>query len=129
MVTRSSKHISDRHTAWVVFLSLVPWMILTVTGGGIHNHFLHAPALSLTAGSAAPGAGHLGEAPRLQRSDVASRDAPCTACLWQLYASASIPAPLTAPKLLPTAPCVLTCEALARTADARSFDPRAPPLS
>ena len=124
-----SKCIANRHTAWLAVLLLVPWIALTITGGGIHNHPLRAPALSLTAGSAAPGAGRLGEAPRLQRSDVASRNAPCTACLWQLYASASIPAPLTAPKLLPTAPCVLTCQALARTADARSFDPRAPPLS
>jgi hypothetical protein len=129
LVTGSSKHISDRHTAWVVFLSLVPWMILTVTGGGIHTHSVRTPVVTLTAGSAPPDAGGPEQAPRLQGDGTPSQGAPCTACLWQLYASASIPGPPTAPKLLPAAPCVLTCHALGRTADARSFDPRAPPLS
>jgi hypothetical protein len=129
LVTRSSKRISDRHTAWLAILLLAPWMVLTITGGGIHSHPLRAPAVAATAGSAAPDVGSLGETPRLQRNDVSSRDAPCAACLWQLYSSASIPGPPTAPEVLPAAPCVLTCQALGRTADARSFDPRAPPLS
>lgn len=129
MMVSPSKCIANRHTAWLAVLLLVPWIALAITGGGIHSHLLRAPALSVTAGSAAPGIGSLSEAPRLQRDDVAARDAPCAACLWQLHSSASLPVPLAVAAALPAAPRIPACHLPLTAADARSFDPRAPPLS
>jgi len=123
------KCIASRHTVRLAVLLLVPWIVLTITGGGIHSHLLRPPAVVVTAGLAALDVGSLSEAPRLQRDDVAARNAPCTACLWQLHSSASLPLPLAAAAALPVAPRIPACHVPLTAADARSFDPRAPPLS
>ena len=113
----------------LAILLLLPWVVLTLTSGGIHTHSARFFAMALTPGAAAPAAAIPDAAPRLQANDFASRDAACTACLWQLHSNGSPPAPPVAVTALPAAPCVSTCPAQVSAAGARSFDPRAPPLS
>jgi len=114
----------DANRAWLAALLFLPWALLTVTGGGIHNH-----ALALTGRPAASDSPIPGGAPRLHEESAASPDAPCTACLWQLYSSATLLAPPDEPAALPAGACLLACQIFPRAADAWSFDPRAPPLS
>lgn len=123
------KCIASKHTAWLAVLLLVPWIALAITGGGVHSHLLRASTVALTPGSAALDVDSLSEAPRLQSDDVAARDAPCSACLWQLHSSASLPVSLAAAAALPAAPRIAACQTPLSAAGARSFDPRAPPLS
>jgi len=113
----------------LAILLLLPWVVLTLTSGGIHAHSARSFAMALTPGAAAPAAAIPDAAPRLQGGEVASKDTTCAACLWQLHASVSLPHLTAAAGALPAAPCVSTCPAQVSAAGARSFDPRAPPLS
>jgi len=115
--------------ARLALLVLAPWALLAALGGGLHSHSLGAAASAARTGPDVAGARVPIEAPRPQCNDVASRDGPCTACLWQLCSSASSPAPPGAPASLPAAACARPSAISLCGTHVRGFDSRAPPLA
>ena len=113
--------------ARLALLLLAPWMLIAALGGGLHSHSLGIAASAPAAGVDAAAASVPIEAPQLDRDRTPRPDSGCTACLWQLHSSASLPAPATAAAALPATPRSLACCAPLAAADGRSFDPRGPP--
>ena len=124
MARRRPKYALGAAGPRLALFLFLPWALLTVAGGGVHNH-----ALALTDRQAAANSPDPSGAPGLHQGSAASPDAPCIACLWQLQSSATshispdIPAEPVAPFR------AFACKGHLREADALSFDPRAPPLS
>jgi len=124
LARRRPKHVLGAAGLRLALFLFLPWALLTVAGGGIHNH-----ALAVTGRQAAADPSCPPGAPGLHQDRAASPDAPCIACLWQLQSGAtSHISPDTASEPV-VAFRAAGCESCLLETDVLSFDPRAPPLS
>lgn len=100
-------------------LCLVPWLFLSATNGGRHNH---TPRLAFACSLSATGSEvYLAVAGNAENSD-------CVACLWQFHSNtypAAVPVLVHAPSRF-SSPVVQA--AILPSTQVRTFDPRAPPL-
>lgn len=126
----TSRAIVKRAGRLGVFAVLLPWLVLTVTNGGLHNHGIRVCCRELSATTSAQFSACRNLALEVDFAPQAERVADvCFACLWQLHSSMSSPA----------AAVVLTCGAPEtfgfiaatpeRLLEQRSFDARAPPCA
>ena len=124
MARRRPKYALGAAGPRLALFLFLPWALLAVAGGGIHNHAL-APTDRQAAANSPDPSGARG----LHQGSAPLSETPCIACLWQIQSSAtSHISPDT-----PSEPVVVfraaACESRLVGADVLSFDPRAPPLS
>ncbi len=108
--------------SFVAGLMLAPWAILILAGGGIHTHTVliaHRDGMVQSSTTSVQAC----------TPDVRDPNASCAACQWWLQSVAS-PGTLSGTISWSPAGRRLSVAFLAPVSDsARSFDPRAPPLS